>query len=322
MGRYRFLISPGWIIRHLVALALAVALVNLGLWQLRRLHERRDHNAVLAARSAAAVVDVNAGPPAAADSGDLAYREAAATGTYRPDQEVLVRSRSLDGAPGAWVLTPLDLGNGRAVVVNRGWIPASGPPTLPPEAKAPSGPITVRGLLLPTEERGGFGPRDPATGVLPTLARADLPRIQAQVPEQLYPLYVQLEAQDPPLGAPPPQVLPAPERDDGPHLSYAIQWFSFAAMGLVAYGLLIRKIARQRAREAAIAGSADAVGSERASGDLVGAHAGAGDDGTTLPAGSGRSPGAVRTRALGEPRNVDTPPPPAGASRNGLSEPG
>jgi surfeit locus 1 family protein len=258
MGRYRFLVSPGWILRHLIALALAVALVNLGLWQLRRLHERRAHNATLAARATEQVVDVNAGQPGAVTPVDLAYREAAAVGTYRPDQEVLVRARSFDGAPGAWVLTPLDLGNGRAVVVNRGWIPASGPPTLPAEATAPAGQVTVRGLLMTSEQRGGFGPKDPEGGVLATLARVDLPRLQAQVPEQLYPLYVQLEAQSPAPAATLPQVLPPPERDDGPHLSYAIQWFSFAAMGVVAYGLLIRKIARQREREA-LAAAADSV---------------------------------------------------------------
>ena len=63
MGRYRFLISPGWIFRHLIALALAVALVNLGLWQLRRLDQKRSHNRVLADRATAAVVDVGAGQP-------------------------------------------------------------------------------------------------------------------------------------------------------------------------------------------------------------------------------------------------------------------
>ena len=215
MGRYRFLISPGWILRHLIALALAVALVNLGLWQLRRLDQKRSHNRVLADRATAAVVDVGAGQPTG-DPAELAYRVAAATGTYRPDQEVFVRSRSLDGAPGAWVLTPLELADGRSVIVNRGWIPASGPPALPADARAPGGQVTVQGLLMPSEERGSFGPRDPATGTLPSLARADLTRLQAQVPERLYPLYVQLQAQDPAPTTPLPALVPPPERSEGP----------------------------------------------------------------------------------------------------------
>ncbi|MEZ5266804.1 MAG: SURF1 family cytochrome oxidase biogenesis protein [Acidimicrobiales bacterium] len=58
---------------------------------------------------------------------EVRFRLLAATGTYRPDEEVFVRSRSLDGQPGAWVLTPLALQGrpGEAVVVNRGWIPSA-----------------------------------------------------------------------------------------------------------------------------------------------------------------------------------------------------
>lgn len=241
---YRFLRTPRWLVGHVVAALLAVALVNLGLWQLRRLDERREHNSLLAARTAAPVVDV-AAEPEPADPDVLVYREGAATGTYVADEEVLVRSRSLNGSPGAWVLTPLLLADGRAVVVNRGWIPAVGHPTLPPDAAAPSGQVSVRGLLQATQRRGSFGPVDPPDGRLDTLARVDLERLGQQVAEPLYPLYLQLEAQEPPAGDL-PALVPPPPRDEGPHLSYAIQWFTFAVMGVGAYGLIIRRTARQQ----------------------------------------------------------------------------
>lgn len=257
MGRYRFLLSPRWIIRHLIALALAVALINLGLWQLRRLDQKRSHNRLLDSRATEAIVDVGADPsPTAPDA--LAYRQGAATGTYRSDEEVLVRARSLNGEPGAWVLTPLDLGAGRSVVVNRGWIQASGPPTLPPGAEAPTGQVSVRGLLMPSQHRGRFGPRDPATGRLPTLARADLTRLQSQVDHQLYPLYLQLAAQEPAPGDRAPTLLPAPERTEGPHFSYAMQWFLFTVLGVGSYILIIRRTAKERAGDASLDGDAPA----------------------------------------------------------------
>jgi cytochrome oxidase assembly protein ShyY1 len=37
---------------------------------------------------------------------------------------------------------------------------------------------------------------------------------------------------------------PLPDTSEGPHLSYAIQWFTFAAIALVGYGLLVRRARR------------------------------------------------------------------------------
>ena len=46
MGRYRFLTRPKWVLFSAAMLGLVVLMVNLALWQLRRLHERRAMNAV------------------------------------------------------------------------------------------------------------------------------------------------------------------------------------------------------------------------------------------------------------------------------------
>lgn len=252
MGRYRFLLRPRWLVTTFVAALLAFTMINLGLWQLRRLDEKRAHNRLLDARASEEVVAIGApgspAPPTGNDVDPLAYRTAVAQGNYRPDEEVLVRSRTLNGDPGAWVLTPLQLADGSALVVNRGWIPANGPAQLPPQAAAPEGTVTVRGLLMTSQQRGSFGPRDPAEGHLDTLARADLERLQAQVDAPLYPLYLQLQAQDPVPGEV-PVLLPAPERSEGPHLSYAVQWFLFTTIGVVSYVLLVRRTAREQARE-------------------------------------------------------------------------
>ena len=46
-----------------------------------------------------------------------------------------------------------------------------------------------------------------------------------------------------------PVLLPAPERSEGPHLGYAVQWFLFTVIGLVSYGLLVRRTAREQTRD-------------------------------------------------------------------------
>jgi surfeit locus 1 family protein len=42
-----------------------------------------------------------------------------------------------------------------------------------------------------------------------------------------------------------PVVLPEPELDEGPHLSYAVQWFVFATIAAVGYPLVLRRLSRR-----------------------------------------------------------------------------
>ena len=65
-----------------------------------------------------------------------------------------------------------------------------------------------------------------------TLSRLDLGTIQAQLPYPIAPSYLLLQRQTPaqPDGLPAPS--PLPELSEGPHLSYAIQWFTFAAIAV------------------------------------------------------------------------------------------
>lgn len=251
----RSLLTPRWLLSHVLVVAVVVLMVNLGLWQLRRLDERRaanDEAAAALARPAADLSEV-VDPAASFDDGEAAaLRRVRVTGTYAPDDEVLVRSRSLDGAPGLWVVTPLVLGDGTAVAVNRGWVPVSpegaeGP--APAGSAAPAGEVTVDGVLRATEVRGRFGPTDPEEGRLTHLARLDLGRLQQQVDEDLYPVAVQLTASDPAQAGDLPVPLPLPDTgDEGPHLSYAVQWFVFSTIAAVGYVVILRRQAEERRR--------------------------------------------------------------------------
>ncbi|HEY4606252.1 MAG TPA: SURF1 family cytochrome oxidase biogenesis protein, partial [Acidimicrobiia bacterium] len=56
----RWLLAPRWIVAHLVVFALAVVFVNLGLWQLGRLEDRRLANTVGESRFEAEPIDIDA----------------------------------------------------------------------------------------------------------------------------------------------------------------------------------------------------------------------------------------------------------------------
>ena len=252
----RVLLRPRWLVGTIIAVLLIVLFVNLGFWQLRRLDEKRDRNARIEERSSRPVepldelVDPRTGSD---DAGELVYRRASARGRYDATGQVEIRSRSLDGRPGLWVVTPLRLDDGTAVAINRGFVPLD---TDVPDP--PGGDVEVTGLLFASQERQGIGPRDPADGVLTELSRLDLGRLQQQYDADLYPLWLQLQRQDPPVDEEAgPVPLPEPEQDEGPHLSYAIQWFVFATIGAIGWPLVLRRAAaedeRRRRREAATA---------------------------------------------------------------------
>jgi surfeit locus 1 family protein len=250
---YRWALRPGWILSHLFVLVCVVLFVRLGFWQLARLGERRAHNTLIETRqqTPAAPLGQVVSPTAGPDEVEAAvYRSVTATGTYRADQQVLVRNESFRGAPGSWVVTPLLLPDGRAVAVNRGWVPAAAADGDPAAYAPPAGTVTVIGLVARTEEREGLGAADPAEGRLHDLARLDVARLGKQVDEPLYPVYVTLQGQQPAVGQIPVPVPPG-VLDDGPHLNYAGQWFIFATLTCVVYPLLLRRQARSKAAEAA-----------------------------------------------------------------------
>ena len=156
---YRFLLRPAWLAFHLGVLLLVVLMVNLALWQVRRLEEKRDFNAEVRAHSSAPVQPVEALLPPGADvePADLQWYNVSATGTYLADEQVLVVNVSQGGSPGVDPVVPLRLDDGRLLLVNRGFV-ASGVDVPPP----PSGEVTIVGRLRPTQTRATGALSDPA----------------------------------------------------------------------------------------------------------------------------------------------------------------
>ena len=239
----RRLASPGWIASHLFALAMVVLMVNLGFWQLRRLDERRAGNAQIAAAMSqdpsdiAAYLDTRGLPPE--------HTSVAARGTYLSDAEVRIGNRSRGGQPGFWLATPLRLADGRTVAVVRGWVPRRSLAGLDDRSTAPpAGEVTVAGLAFDSVGGGRVAVTGP--GETPEISRMDLGRFGEVSGVDVEDVWIRLRAQSPPQPEGLPEPVPDPDLGEGPHLSYAFQWFFFSAGAVVVYTLILRRAARGR----------------------------------------------------------------------------
>ncbi|MEO1063453.1 MAG: SURF1 family protein [Actinomycetota bacterium] len=240
---YRFALRPKWIAGHVLALTAIVVFVLAGFWQLRRLDERQALNAEIEAVADLPPVPLDA---AEAEGSDVAWRLVELTGSWESDEQVLVRNRTLDGQPGYHLVTPLELGDGRAVAVNRGWIPLSAvDDDRATSVDTPAGEVTVLGRLRDSERARGLASADPAEGVLAVVSRVDVDRLDQQTAAPLVERFAELVDDDVPFDAV-PQPVPEPELSEGPHLSYAGQWFLFTLVVLIGYPLVLRWAARTR----------------------------------------------------------------------------
>lgn len=219
----------------------AVALVcgRLGVWQVQRLRERRAMNAeALAARSK---------PPVLIKEGDAAGaglidRRVAASGRYDDNHAIILRGRVYQGVPGVEIVSPLLLHDGSSgVLVNRGFVPAPDAFTVDPDPLREPGTVRVEGIALPIRSGGGAPLQ---RGKETAWAQLDLEALRARLPYPISPVYIR-QLPDSTQPRFPRRLEPLP-LDDGPHLSYAIQWFSFSVMALVFGVVLARQKERNR----------------------------------------------------------------------------
>ncbi|MFY9588996.1 MAG: SURF1 family protein [Actinomycetota bacterium] len=250
--------SRKWVVLTLLVVVAVGVMIELGLWQLRRLHTVREDNARVRARLAQPVEDIDSVVPPGVDAADAAYRRVRVSGRYDRVSEILLTNRSFQGEPGSHVLTPVVLADGRGVVVDRGWIPqglsgAAEERTRPPVLR----PVDVVGVLFPSERRGAFGPAIPPAGRLTTIPRIDVRRIDEQVDYALVPLYLRLESQTPAQTGDLPVPPGLPDLGEGPHLSYAVQWFIFATLAAGTYVVLARRELRRGARPSHVSDMSD-----------------------------------------------------------------
>ena len=245
----------------IVALAIAAVCIRLGIWQLDRLEQRRTENARVAAGIVGDPVDMEAVGGDSTRSRALRVR---LRGRYDFEHEIVLINRSRDGSPGVNLLTPLRLeGRDTAVLVNRGWVYSPDGSTVDPsrwrEPLEAAGTAWVSWLPV----YGGAASAQPAAhgtsarrvlqadrrvvaGVLPyPIAPYQLVMIDEAAMNQANAGYGGSGGAAPlgtgtPIDATRPLRIPLPSLDEGPHRSYAVQWFAFAAIALIGTGAVAR----------------------------------------------------------------------------------
>ncbi|MEV0488301.1 SURF1 family protein [Streptomyces sp. NPDC050508] len=251
-GVYRFLMSRQWVILALITLILIPTMIRLGIWQMHRYEMRSARNQLVTNALHAEPVPVERiSTPGHAVTRTEKYRTVTATGTFEPSKEVVVRRRTNDDDEvGFHVLTPFVLTDGKVVLINRGWIPATGVQTAFPKIPAPpAGRTTITGRLMADETTAASGIKDikglPDRQIMLINSEEQAKRLDAQVLGG----YVEQTAPEP-RGDTPEQISD-PGKEDAPlNYAYMIQWWLFAAAVPVGYVVLARREARDR-REAA-----------------------------------------------------------------------
>lgn len=231
------------------ALIVAAVCVRLGFWQLSRLEDRRAANAEI--ERALALPDLELDSTAFAElmqrPDTFVHRVATVTGIFDHTRDILLRGRSHQGSPGVHLVSLLRPGRGRpAILVNRGWLPSPDAATADPRPYRTDGTVTIRGSLqwIPDLEVPETPLQTDLDGQsIPVYRRLDHATLTETLGAFIPRLYLQALPEGE-LPADPPVPVPPPRLDEGPHLGYAIQWFSFAAIAIA--GLLIVGIRSRR----------------------------------------------------------------------------
>lgn len=202
-------------------LAVAVFVVA-GNWQRARMHQKLALGEQLAAAAAAPAEPLPAGD---VDWVTWRFRFVEAGGRYDADRQILVDNRVYAGRVGYYVVTPLVLEGGRAVLVNRGFVPAGPTRDALPSAPPQSGVVRIRGRVDPAPGRYlELGATVPQRGVWQNL---DPIRFAAATGLPVLPIVIE-QVDGPPDGL--VRDWPRPDAGADKNRIYMMQWYAFAAL--------------------------------------------------------------------------------------------
>lgn len=218
-----------WVV--LVATLAAVLLTaRLGVWQLARAAQKEALQQSLQTRGELALVPMSDLARTTVDSELQLRRRTVLTGRWLPDRTIFLENRQMEGRPGFFVMTPLELGPGDAVVVQRGWAPRDLlDRTRLPAVPTPEGLVSVAGLIAPPPSAlYAFG----ADAAGPLRQNLDVVAYAQEIGLALRPwsLQQQGDADDGLI-----RRWPAPAVDVHKHYGYAFQWFALAILLVLLY---------------------------------------------------------------------------------------
>ena len=222
----------------LAAVLVAALTARMGLWQLDRAAQKRALAERIQQRGALPRLDAHALARDAASAAEQHQRRVVLHGRWLAARTLYLDNRQMNGRPGFFVLTPLELVPGDAVLVQRGWIPRDPQDrTRLAPVRTPDGEVAVFGRIAPPPSAlFALGAAEDGT----IRQNLDLPAYAREIGVALRPLSV-VETGDtsnPPAMTDADGLLrqwPQPSVDVGKHHGYAFQWFAMCALTVGLY---------------------------------------------------------------------------------------
>ncbi len=223
-----------------LAVALGVfVMVNLAFWQIDRLHQRQDFNAIISSRFDVASRPLDAVRAKHQQPRDAEWFKVQITGRYLGGEDIVIVNVSQDGQAGKDIVTPLQLPSGEILLVNRGFVSLDMAPPV-----APSGNVSIEARLRQSAARPMGAVTDARDGDLRETQRIDIGRLSPQLPGPVYDMYVEMLRSNPADSVNLSQIA-APRLSNGTHLSYAVQWFFFSACAIAGWLFAVRREIKQ-----------------------------------------------------------------------------
>lgn len=225
------------IVVALAAVAAVALTARLGVWQVDRGAQKRALQAAIEQRGQEPPLAVAQLARTADEAPAQHHRRATLQGRWIGARTVFLDNRQMHGRPGFFVVTPLQLADGSAVAVQRGWIPRDAQDrTRLPAVPTPAGDVVVDGRIAPPPAR------------LYEFQQPGTERIRQNLDLDAYARETGLALRPWSLvqtGAPSEGLerdWPEPAVDVARHQGYAFQWFALSALvaGLYVWFQLVR----------------------------------------------------------------------------------
>ena len=219
-----------WFVVTLAALAAALATARLGLWQLDRAAQKTALAAAIDERARLPALEAAAALEAPLDA--IVHRQVRLRGQWLETRTIWLDNRQMDARPGFVAVTPLQLADGRAVLVQRGWVPRDAHErTRLPALPTPAATVEVQGRIAPPPARLYEFDGAPSG---PIRQNVDLDAFARETGLALVPWSVlQSGPVVPDDGL--RREWPAPDTGVAKHQGYAFQWFGLSTLVVILY---------------------------------------------------------------------------------------
>ena len=231
-----------WLLTTLLVLLGTALCIRLGIWQLDRLESRRAFNEQV--KSMRELPPLYLNQEGTNTITEMEWRSVKVIGEYDFENQIALRNQYYGDQYGYHLWTPLRF-DGRAVLVDRGWIPAEGNSAPLDWRKYDEQDIVnIVGQIRLGQTKpalGGVADAMPENGgQLEIWNNGDVEQIIDQLPYPALHVYIQpdFDASD---VEPPIPFQPEIELTEGPHFGYALQWFTFASILFIGYPFYLRK---------------------------------------------------------------------------------